>query len=84
VSTTRVSDNLIRITRWRLVNAFLVREEDGFALVDTTVDGGADEGKDLDSARKLRELDPAVLVVGHGGPVRGPGPAMDEAIANAG
>jgi hypothetical protein len=109
VSTARVNDNLIQITRWRFVNAFLVREEDGFTLVDTTVGGGADEligslevsnhfhlrfplasmatrdkGKALDSAGKLRELDPAVLVVGHGGPVRSPGPAMDKAIANAG
>lgn len=224
MSTTRVTDNLIQITRWRLINAFLVREDDGLTLVDTTVQGGADEligaarsagadirrialthghgdhvgsldalserlgdqvevlmpqldarihagervvdgkppgswpslqttpdvrltggerigsleviptpghtpghvsfldtrdrtiivgdvyttvggvavsnhfhlrfplaamatwdkGKDLDSARKLRELDPAVIVVGHGGPVRNPGRAMDNAIAGAG
>ena len=37
----------------------------------------------LESARALRALDPAVLVVGHGGPVRDPGPAMDAAIARA-
>jgi glyoxylase-like metal-dependent hydrolase (beta-lactamase superfamily II) len=43
-----------------------------------------DKGKDLESAQKLRSLDPAMLVVGHGGPVRSPGPAMDEAIKHAG
>ena len=37
MSTTRVSDNLIQISRWRFVNAFLVREDDGFTLVDTTI-----------------------------------------------
>jgi glyoxylase-like metal-dependent hydrolase (beta-lactamase superfamily II) len=43
-----------------------------------------DKAKDLDSARRLRELEPAMLVVGHGGPVRDPGPAMDKAISSAG
>jgi glyoxylase-like metal-dependent hydrolase (beta-lactamase superfamily II) len=41
MSTTEVSDSLIQINRWRFVNAFLVREDDGFTLVDTTVGGGA-------------------------------------------
>jgi glyoxylase-like metal-dependent hydrolase (beta-lactamase superfamily II) len=224
MSTARVNDNLIQITRWRFVNAFLVREDDGFTLVDTTVSGGADEliaaardaggeirrialthghgdhvgsldaikqqlgdsvevlmpqldarihagekvvdgkppgswpklkttpdvrlaggerigslevvptpghtpghvsfldtrdrtiivgdtftsigglavsnhfylrfplaamatwdkAKDLESAKRLRELEPAMLVVGHGGPVRDPGPAMDKAVSAAG
>ena len=43
-----------------------------------------DKGKDLESAKKLRSLDPAVLVVGHGGPVRAPGSEPDKAIARAG
>jgi glyoxylase-like metal-dependent hydrolase (beta-lactamase superfamily II) len=224
MSTTQINQNLIQITRWRFVNAFLVREDDGFTLVDTTVSGGADElisaarnagadirrialthghgdhvgsldalkqqlgdsvevlmpqldarihasekvvdgkppgqwptlkttpdvrltgserigsleviptpghtpghvsfldtrdrtiivgdtftsigglavsnhfylrfplaamatwdkAKDLESAKKLRELTPAMLVVGHGGPVRNPGPAMDKAVSAAG
>jgi glyoxylase-like metal-dependent hydrolase (beta-lactamase superfamily II) len=224
VSTTQINQNLIQVNRWRFVNAFLVREDDGFTLVDTTVGGGADEligaaraagadirrialthghgdhvgsldalkqqlgdsvqvlmpqldarihagekvvdgkppgwwpklrtqpdvrltggemigsleviptpghtpghlsfldtrdrtvvvgdvftsigglavsnhfhlrfplaatatwdkGKDLESAQKLRTLEPVMLVVGHGGPVRNPGPAMDEAIKRAG
>jgi len=36
-----VTENLTQLTRWRFVNAFLVREEDGFTLVDTTLSGGA-------------------------------------------
>jgi glyoxylase-like metal-dependent hydrolase (beta-lactamase superfamily II) len=224
MSTKQINENLIQITRWRLVNAFLVREEDGFTLVDTTIGGGADEliaaarnagteirrialthghgdhvgsldalkqqlgdsvevlmpqldarilagekvvdgkpagswpkvqttpdtpliggervgslevvptpghtpghvsfldtrdrtvivgdtftsigglavsnhfhlrfplaamatwdkAKDLESAKRLRELEPAMLVVGHGGPVRDPGPAMDKAVSAGG
>jgi glyoxylase-like metal-dependent hydrolase (beta-lactamase superfamily II) len=42
-----------------------------------------DKAKDLDSARALRALDPAVLLVGHGPAVRDPGAAMDGAIARA-
>src|SRR6202161_2036800 len=37
MQTTNISDNLIQLTRYRFVNAFLVREDDGFTLVDTTV-----------------------------------------------
>jgi glyoxylase-like metal-dependent hydrolase (beta-lactamase superfamily II) len=42
-----------------------------------------DKDRDLESARVLRALDPSVLVVGHGQAVRGPGAAMDRAIARA-
>lgn len=42
-----------------------------------------DKPKDLESARTLRALDPALVVVGHGQPVRNPGAAMDAAIARA-
>ena len=40
--------------------------------------------KDLESARALRALGPAILLVGHGPPVRTPAGAMDAAIARAG
>jgi glyoxylase-like metal-dependent hydrolase (beta-lactamase superfamily II) len=45
--------------------------------------GTWDKAKDLESARALRALEPAVLVVGHGPPTRDPSPAMDQAIARA-
>ncbi|HUO73856.1 MAG TPA: MBL fold metallo-hydrolase [Solirubrobacteraceae bacterium] len=40
--TTPVSDNLIQVTRLHFVNAYLVREDDGFTLIDTTLGGAAD------------------------------------------
>ena len=40
--STSVTENLIQLTRLRFVNAYLVREDDGFTLVDTTVSRGAD------------------------------------------
>ena len=43
-----------------------------------------DKPKDLASAKTLRALDPSVLVVGHGPPVRAPAAAMDRAIAAGG
>ena len=42
MKTTTVTPNLIQLTRLRFVNAFLVREDDGFTLVDTTTGGAAD------------------------------------------
>jgi glyoxylase-like metal-dependent hydrolase (beta-lactamase superfamily II) len=42
MQTTHLSDTLTQLTRLRFVNAYLVREEDGFTLVDTTLPRGAD------------------------------------------
>ena len=42
-----------------------------------------DKDRDLQSARELRALDPALLVVGHGPAVPSPAAAMDAAIARA-
>jgi glyoxylase-like metal-dependent hydrolase (beta-lactamase superfamily II) len=42
MQTNAISDNLIQLTRFRFVNAYLVREDDGFTLVDTTTGGGAE------------------------------------------
>ncbi len=42
-----------------------------------------DKATDIESAQALRELEPTVLVVGHGPAVRDPGRAMDQAIARA-
>jgi glyoxylase-like metal-dependent hydrolase (beta-lactamase superfamily II) len=43
-----------------------------------------DKPQDLASAKALRALDPAILVVGHGQAIRNPGAAMDRAIQRAG
>jgi glyoxylase-like metal-dependent hydrolase (beta-lactamase superfamily II) len=37
MKTTRLNDHLIQLTRYRFVNAYLIREDDGFTLVDTTM-----------------------------------------------
>jgi glyoxylase-like metal-dependent hydrolase (beta-lactamase superfamily II) len=42
-----------------------------------------DKAKDLESARALRALEPAILVVGHGPAIRDPGSALAAAIARA-
>ncbi|MGK2933193.1 MAG: MBL fold metallo-hydrolase [Solirubrobacterales bacterium] len=39
MKSTAVTENLTQLTRLGAVNAFLVREEDGFTLVDTMVKG---------------------------------------------
>jgi glyoxylase-like metal-dependent hydrolase (beta-lactamase superfamily II) len=43
MKTTQLTDNLIQINRMHFVNAYLVREDDGFTLVDTTLGGAADK-----------------------------------------
>ena len=42
-----------------------------------------DKGRDLESARALRALEPTILTVGHGPLIRNPTAAMDAAIARA-
>ena len=65
MSLTPVGDNIIQINRYRFVNAFLVREEDGFTLVDTTVGRGADVL--LQTARDAgAEIRRIALTHGHG------------------
>ena len=43
MKTTQLTPDLIQLTRLSFVNAYLVREEDGFTLVDTTMKGAADD-----------------------------------------
>jgi glyoxylase-like metal-dependent hydrolase (beta-lactamase superfamily II) len=45
--------------------------------------GTQDRAQVVESARKLRELDPRTVVVGHGPAVRNPAAALDAAIARA-
>src|SRR6201992_2312891 len=37
MKATPINDRLIQLTRYGFVNAYLVREDDGFTLVDTTM-----------------------------------------------
>jgi glyoxylase-like metal-dependent hydrolase (beta-lactamase superfamily II) len=37
--STTITDHLTQLTKLRFVNAYLVREDDGFTLVDTTRKG---------------------------------------------
>jgi len=65
MSTTQINQNLIQVNRYRLVNAFLVREEDGFTLVDTTLPRGA--GGLIAAARGAgAEIKRIALTHGHG------------------
>ena len=43
MKTSTITPNLTQLTRLRFVNAYLVREDDGFTLVDTTTGGAADD-----------------------------------------
>src|ERR1700684_3810313 len=43
MKVTAVTPNLTQLTRLRFVNAYLVREPDGFTLVDTTIGKAAGE-----------------------------------------
>ena len=39
---TKLNDHLFQLTRFGAINAYLVREDDGFTLVDTTLGGAGD------------------------------------------
>jgi glyoxylase-like metal-dependent hydrolase (beta-lactamase superfamily II) len=43
MQTHTLNDNLTQMNRFHFVNAYLVREDDGFTLIDTTLGGGADD-----------------------------------------
>jgi glyoxylase-like metal-dependent hydrolase (beta-lactamase superfamily II) len=65
MKATSITPNVTQLTRFRFVNAYLVREDDGFTLVDTTMRGGA--GDLVDAARAaggaIRRI---ALTHGHG------------------
>ena len=65
MKTTPVTDHLTQLTKLHFVNAFLVREDDGFTLVDTTM-GRSPKGL-IDAARAagapIRRI---ALTHGHG------------------
>ena len=41
MNTTSITGNLSQLTRLHFVNAYLVREDDGFTLVDTMISGSS-------------------------------------------
>src|SRR5919107_764187 len=65
MKTTNVTENLVQITRLRFVNAFLVREDDGFTLVDTTT-GGAADALIAAAEQAGAAIRPIALTHGHG------------------
>jgi glyoxylase-like metal-dependent hydrolase (beta-lactamase superfamily II) len=65
VQTTNITANLIQLTRYRFVNAFLVREDDGFTLVDTTMPKTGDQL--IEAARRAgAPITRIALTHGHG------------------
>jgi glyoxylase-like metal-dependent hydrolase (beta-lactamase superfamily II) len=65
MNTTTVTPNLTQLTRLHFVNAYLVREDDGLTLVDTTTRGGANDliGAAERLASPIRRI---ALTHGHG------------------
>ena len=61
----QLTPNLIQLTRLRFVNAYLVREDDGFTLVDTTVGRGG-EAILAEAASAGGEIRRIALTHGHG------------------
>jgi glyoxylase-like metal-dependent hydrolase (beta-lactamase superfamily II) len=61
----QVTENLIQLNRAHFVNAYLVREPDGFTLVDTTIGGSADRLIEAakDAGGEIRRI---ALTHGHG------------------
>jgi glyoxylase-like metal-dependent hydrolase (beta-lactamase superfamily II) len=64
VRTTKLSDHLFQITRFGAINAYLVREDDGFTLVDTTL-GGAADGLITAAAQAGGQIKRIALTHGH-------------------
>src|SRR5881227_999363 len=65
MKTTALTPRLVQLTRLHLVNAYLVREDDGFTLVDTTLGGAADAliAAARDAGGTIRRI---ALTHGHG------------------
>src|SRR5436309_1190350 len=60
---TPLTDNLTQLTRVHFVNAYLVREDDGLTLVDTTMSGASD---DLISAAEAAGAPVTRIALTHG------------------
>ena len=77
-----ITPSLIQLTRFHFVNAYLVREDDGFTLVDTTM-GGAAEDLIAAADRAGAPIRRIALTHGHGDHV-GSVDALEEGRAAAG
>jgi glyoxylase-like metal-dependent hydrolase (beta-lactamase superfamily II) len=62
--TTKLNDHLFQLTRFGAINAYLVREDDGFTLVDTTL-GGAADGLITAAAQAGGQIKRIALTHGH-------------------
>lgn len=51
MKTTTASNNLYQLTQWGAINCYLVREDDGFTLIDTA--NGKQEQQIMQAAQKL-------------------------------
>jgi glyoxylase-like metal-dependent hydrolase (beta-lactamase superfamily II) len=71
MKTESVTPMLIQITRLRFVNAFLVREDDGFTLVDTTMGRGAADALVAAAEQAGGAIRRIALTHGHGDHVGG-------------
>jgi hypothetical protein len=92
MKVTTYSNNLFRLTQLGCINCYLLREEDGFTLIDTAYTGTFEilfplpamstwhKGLALERARKLLALQPTALAVGHGRVLSQPQAAMQRAI----
>ena len=65
MKVTPITGNITQLTRLHFVNAYLVREDDGFTLVDTTMGGAADSliAAARDAGGPIRRI---ALTHGHG------------------
>jgi glyoxylase-like metal-dependent hydrolase (beta-lactamase superfamily II) len=61
--TTKLNDRLFQLTRFGAINAYLVREGDGFTLVDTTL--GAADGLIAAAAQAGGQIKRIALTHGH-------------------
>src|SRR5215467_9716568 len=66
MKTTQVTPNLTQLNRFRFVNAFLVLEDDGFTLVDTTIGSGAADELIAAAAQGGSTIRRIALTHGHG------------------
>jgi glyoxylase-like metal-dependent hydrolase (beta-lactamase superfamily II) len=63
MKSTTITPNLIQLTKFKLLNAYLVREDDGFTLIDTTLSAGDDIlAAAVDAGAEIKRI---VLTHGH-------------------